>query len=83
MRYTVTWRQSAQDELARIWMRVTDRGAVTRAANRMDQLLITSSRVRGNDRPGVYALTVWPLHVVFEVSPDDRKVTVLRVVYLG
>jgi plasmid stabilization system protein ParE len=83
MRYTVTWREDAQDELARIWMGATDREAVRQAADEIDRQLLTSRRARGNDQQGVYELTIPPLHVVCEVSPDDRKVTVLRVLYLG
>lgn len=39
MRYTVNWRSKAQDELARIWLRASNRRAVTDAANRIDRLL--------------------------------------------
>jgi hypothetical protein len=83
MPYTVGWRRSAENELARIWMRADDPREVSTASDQIDHLLRTSSRARGNDRSGVYHMTVMPLRVVFAVSPDDRKVTVLRVDYLG
>ena len=83
MRYTVTWRPSAQDELALLWMEATDREAVRQASDQIDHLLKTSPQTRGNDQEGVYELAIPPLHVVFEVSPDDRTVSVTRVVYLG
>jgi hypothetical protein len=82
MRYTVTWLRSAEDNLTRIWLGAPDPEAVRQAADWIDHQLTTSSRVRGGDHQGVYELTRWPLHVTFEVSPDDRKVTVQRVVHL-
>ena len=83
MRYTVIWRHSAQDRLALLWMQAADREAVRQAADQFEYLLKTSPQVRGNDQQGVYEYTIPPLQIVFEVSPGDRKVTVLRVVYLG
>ena len=83
MRYTVVWLRSAEDELARIWMRAADQQAVQHAADQIDQVLRVSSRARGNDRKGLYQMTVLPLRVVFAVSPDDCKVSVLQVDYLG
>jgi hypothetical protein len=68
--------------LAEIWLAAIDREAVRQAADEIDLLLATSSRVRGWDQQGVYELTLWPLHVTFEVSPDDRKATVQNVVCL-
>jgi hypothetical protein len=81
MRYTVGWLPSALDELARIWNEALDRQAVSRAADDIDHLLRTSPRYRGDNGAGTRDLTVFPLRVIFEVSPDDRKVTVLEVFY--
>jgi plasmid stabilization system protein ParE len=79
MRYTVIWRPSAENQLARIWLRAADRQAVQQASDRIDHLLRVSSIARGNDRPGLHELTVPPLRALFAVSPADRRVTVLRV----
>ena len=38
-RYTVVWVQSAQDELADLWLNAPDRNAVTTAAHAIDQEL--------------------------------------------
>ncbi len=82
MRYTVGWLPGAVDELARIWSEAVDRQAVSRAADQIEVLLRTSSQVRGDNGEGIYEFTVFPLTVIFEVSPDDRKVTVLEVFHL-
>jgi mRNA-degrading endonuclease RelE of RelBE toxin-antitoxin system len=79
MRYTVVWRQMAENQLASIWLQASDPHAVQQASDRIDHLLRNSSFARGNDRAGLYELTVSPLRVLFAVSPDDRIVTVLRV----
>jgi plasmid stabilization system protein ParE len=83
MRFTVTWRRGAENELARIWNQAADRDAVTQASDQIDRLLRNSSTARGNDQAGIFQLTVWPLRVVFAVSPDDCLVTVARVFDLG
>ena len=82
MRYTVVWLRSTEVELARIWCNVTDRHAVTQAANEIDYLLKTSSQARGNDLEGTKEFSIFPLRVRFDVSPDDRRVTVFEVVHL-
>jgi hypothetical protein len=39
MKYTVGWKPSAEQELARLWLSAPVRAAVTAAANRIDALL--------------------------------------------
>jgi hypothetical protein len=82
MRYTVVWLRSTEVELARIWCNVADRQSVTLAANEIDHLLRTSAEARGNDLEGTKDFTIFPLRVRFDVSPDDRRVTVFEVVHL-
>jgi hypothetical protein len=82
MRYTVVWLRSTEVELARIWCNVIDRQAVTGAANEIDYLLKTSSQARGNDLEGTQGFSIFPLRVRFDVSPDDRRVTVFEVIHL-
>jgi plasmid stabilization system protein ParE len=82
MRYTVVWLPSAEEELAHIWNGAVDRQAVSRAADEIEVLLRTSSQARGGNDEGTDAFTIFPLAVIFEVSPDDRKVTVLEVFHL-
>ena len=82
MRYTVVWLPSAEEELANIWNGAADRQAVRRAADQIEVLLRTSSQVRGGNGEGTHAFTIFPLAVIFEVSPDDRKVTVVEVFHV-
>jgi plasmid stabilization system protein ParE len=82
MRYTVVWLPSAEEELANIWNGAVDRQAVSQAADEIEVLLRTSSQARGGNGEGTHAFTIFPLTVILEVSPDDRKVTILEVFHL-
>jgi hypothetical protein len=80
MRYTVAWLPSAQNVLADIWNRASDRRAVADAANRIDAELRTDAHQKGRPLGGQRRdLRVAPLGVIFTVSPADRLATVLKV----
>ena len=82
MRYTVTWKRSAADELAEIWMSARDRVAVTEAADRLDAALRADPDRYGESRGGTYRVViVSPLAVVYDVSEADRRVRILSVRY--
>jgi len=68
-----------ENALADIWMRSSDRRAVTDAADRIDRILrLKPDKVgRAYKEWGVYAEP--PLVVAYEVLPDDCLVRVLRV----
>jgi hypothetical protein len=87
MRFTLTWLPAAESALAEIWGQTVTQGkdaaAITLASDRIEKSLRSSSVARGNDVAGVYHMTVWPLRVVFDVSPDDRMVTIRQVTYVG
>jgi len=79
-RYTVVWVESVQSELARIWVDVSNRSAVTAAADEIDRVLATEATAQGaamSER--LRALFMQPLRVLFTVSDEDRMVEVLRV----
>ncbi len=62
MKYTVTWKPSAKQRLADIWMTAPDRRAVTEAANAIDKSLRVDPRDQGESRSGtVRILIVVPL----------------------
>jgi plasmid stabilization system protein ParE len=82
MRYTVVWSVAAQNELARIWLQASDRQAVTKAANRIDAILAVSPETKGEEFYRDRLIVDPPLHVVFAVSPDDRRVEVLHIWYV-
>jgi plasmid stabilization system protein ParE len=79
-RYTVVWVDSAQDELAEIWIRTQDRNAVTAATSAIDQHLAVDAGAKGTElSEGLHAFHAAPLRVLFAVREDDRIVEVLRV----
>jgi hypothetical protein len=47
MRFTVTWTEDARDELTAIWLRSSDRGAITAACDGIDQLLRDDAHLKG------------------------------------
>lgn len=80
MRYTVTWKKSAADRLAEIWLTVRDRTSVTSAAATLDALLRVDPNQHGESRGGGTRLVIVPpLAIVYEVFEADRVVEVLSV----
>jgi len=77
--YTVVWTAKAQGQLAALWLRATDRRAVTRASHNADQLLRRDPETRGEEFFGDRLLVEPPLQVVFSIHPDDRQVEVEEV----
>jgi len=80
MRWTVTWRSSAQNHLATLWVNAQDRSAVRAAADTIDANLARDPYAQSESRAsGLRIMIVAPLAVLYEVSDDDRLVTVLAV----
>jgi hypothetical protein len=79
-RYTVTWLEGAQNQLAELWLEAADRIAVTDAANRSDRALAGDPQDKGSPvSEGLRSLVVPPLYVLFSVSEPDRLVEVASV----
>lgn len=82
MRYTVVNSDFALYQLTDIWLRSPDKRHVTDASDHIDRVLREDPDRLGDLRPdGHRTLVVAPLVVTFEVSPDDRKVTILSFRY--
>ena len=79
MRYTVVWSPLAQDQLALVWLRASDRPAVTAAQHRVDQLLRVAPDAQGIPFFGARALVVPPLRVRYSVNALDMIVEVFDV----
>jgi plasmid stabilization system protein ParE len=79
MRFTVTWHPSAEQELAEIWLQASDQGAISTAANAIDQLLAVNPAMQGEEFYGDRLLVVLPLAVTFTASEPDRTVRILQV----
>ena len=82
MKYTVVATICADYQLADIGLRASDRQVVTDASDRIERLLKSDPEQRGELRPdGFRSLVIHPLIATFEVSQDDRKVTVRSILY--
>lgn len=79
MRYTVCWTPLAEKDLADIWLKSLARATVTDAANRIDRILEQDVLAAGAIREDGRRHLIVPPLVVFDVSPEDRMVTVNRV----
>ena len=80
MRYTVIWTPTAEQELARIWLTHTERGAVTAASSSIDDRLARDPENCGQVYfDTVRTFAVPPLGVDFEILEADRLVYVLTV----
>jgi hypothetical protein len=76
----VVWRQTAEDELAAIWLASSSRNSVTAAAHAIDQALAVDADTVGRvmfDTVREYIHP--PLGVEFEVIVADARVWVLKV----
>ena len=79
--FTVTWTQSASDQLAEIWMSADSplRNEITSYVQNLDRHLRANADRLGESRElRVRILTDTPLGIEFQVSEPDRLVTVVR-----
>jgi len=83
IRYRVRSSVAVENDLALIWLQASDRDAVTRASNEIDQVLETAPLTRGLALDGSYSLTVDPLTVIYRVFPQQRLVTIEQFIYRG
>ncbi len=79
-RYTVTWVQSALDELTELWLAVENKQALSAAANAIDAALGLDPSAKGSpESDALRSLTIAPLRVLYAVRELDRVVEVLTV----
>ena len=79
--FTVTWTQSASDQLADIWLKADSplRNEITSYVQLLDHHLRANADRLGESREQrVRILTDTPLGIEFQVSEPDRLVTVVR-----
>ena len=80
MRSTVVWQPRAERELAKLWENSRDRSAVTRAADRSDDILASMPDRVGEERSdGRRVMFDDPLGIRFRVFLEDRLVRVSSV----
>lgn len=84
IRYTVTATPKAEDDLARLWLRASDRAAISNAANVIDRILRHDAPKQGSEGAlGVRQLIVSPLIAEFTVEENDRIVTIWSIRHVG
>jgi hypothetical protein len=79
MRFTVTWTPLALDQLADLWVRSSNRRAVTTAQHQVDQTLRVDPQSQGLPFFGDRILVVPPLRVAFSINWMDMIVEVYDV----
>ncbi len=80
MIFTVTYTVRAENALTNLYLNATDPTAVSAASNAIDRELRINAHQKGKAYPGdrrVYVVP--PLLVLYQVSLDDRLVSVLNV----
>jgi len=78
--FDVRWSDRADEELAAAWLAAADRDAVTRAADRVDELLARNPVGQGESRSGnIRLLHEQPLSVLYRVLPAANVVWVVTV----
>ena len=80
MKYTVVWKATAEEELARIWSEAIDKATVTFAANKIERDLEHNPRSEGESRTGANRIHFQlPLAIQFRIAEAHPLVYVLRV----
>ena len=79
-RFTVVWHDDAQNQLADLWAKTSDRQSITLAANATDKHLAIDAESKGIAvEGGLRQVVVPPLRLLFAVSEADRTVRILDV----
>ena len=79
MKWTVTWTEEAEEELTNLWLRATNKRAISQSSDRIEQELKRDADKKGKDVGRHRVLHIPPLAVAFELFPDDRIVRVIQV----
>ena len=79
-RLTVVWVESAEQELASIWLAFPDRNKVSMATHEIDQALKRDAIGEGVELcEGLYAIERSPLRAIFELLSEDKIVRVVKI----
>jgi hypothetical protein len=79
-RFTVVWWDDALDELAQLWIDATDRAAINDAALSVDVELSRTPDSKGREvSEGLWRIDLSPIRAYYQLSEDDRLVTIIGV----
>jgi hypothetical protein len=81
MKYTVTWKPLALQQLADIWLAASDRDAVNAAVGRIDHHLKEHASASPVQLFGSRLIVARPLVVMYDISHDDFHAQIVRVGY--
>ena len=82
MKFTVVSTPLADLQLGDIWLRAAHPQEVADASDRIDALLKVDPHTVGEERrDGLRVIVLFPLTVVFEVSEEDRRATIVSIRY--
>ena len=79
MKWTVIWTNEAEEELTNIWLRATNKRAISQASDRIELELKRDADKKGEVVGRHRVLHLPPLAVAYEVIPDDCMVRVIHV----
>lgn len=79
MIFTVVWTAYADDRLADIWLALSDRDALNKAAEWINYHLRNDPQLKGIAEDGFFFFGFEPIGVWYEVSEDDRLVRIVEV----
>jgi hypothetical protein len=84
MSYTVVWRQRAETQLARHWIRAANKDAFSGYVEQVERILARNPAEQGESRENSYRL--WfhrPLQVLFQIDEPNKIVRVAALGWVG
>jgi hypothetical protein len=79
-RYFVVWTSDSEDDLASVWLVIANRTALTLATELADRLLAIDPLAYGQPiAEGMFAITIPPIRLYFDVDESASLVTITSV----
>ena len=79
MTHAVVWRETALQQLARVWMDSDDRRGVNREVDDIDRTLSTDPDQKGDDYFGDRYILLPQMWALFRIEAEQKQVVVLQV----
>lgn len=83
MVFRVVYHSDPESDLAHFWIHSSDKKSITKAVQRIDQLLASNPRIHGVEvAEELFAIEVPPLKVFFEIHEQTREIHVTGIALL-